>query len=683
MQFLSKMKLSHMIMLLVVLPLLALTYFANELVLEEYQKNKDMTELGELTNLAVKLSNLVHEQQKERGATAIFVGSAGQNFGSELATQRQHTDKFKQELELYLDEHSVQSYGVHFENSLILLIEKLDLMAGIRNQVDALGISKADAIGYYTQLNTENLRFIDEIGHLSQDPHITTAYISYTSFLQSKERAGIERAVGASGISDGKFSLATIDQFKSLITVQDTYNTLFVAQAHPEQVNLFNDFVANSKDVETMRETIIAGGLEGDFNGLTSKIWFDAITLKINELKKIENVLSAELLADIEELKTGAHGGLWTVGLITLCSFIVIICLSSIIIRSINKSFNTIIARMTDLAAGNLEVDLPPASKNEIGQMIKCVLVFKDNAIEKAQLEVKQQDDKKRAEIEKQQMMNKMADDFDADVGGIVNSVSAASKQLQDTAKMMSAISQTTSENANLVASASEVANSNVQSVAAASEEMSQSVEEINQRVTSATAASKSAVEEVHKTSGEMKNLAATVEKIGGVVSLIASIADQTNLLALNATIESARAGEAGRGFAIVASEVKGLANKTAEATDEISSHIQEVHNATQQALRSMDGIGNVIAEIEEISSSIAIAVEQQGLATQEISTNAQEAADGTQKVSLNIGEVTNASKEADTASNEVMNSATELLEQSNMLKSELQKFTDEVRSTG
>ncbi|PCI87282.1 MAG: hypothetical protein COB24_06540 [Hyphomicrobiales bacterium] len=685
MQFLSKMKLSYMIMILVLLPLLALTYFASQLVSEEYQKNKAMTELGELTNLAVKLSNLVHEQQKERGATAIFVGSDGLNFGSELATQRQNTDKFKQELEGYLDGQDSTVYGAEFVNSLNLLLKNIDMMVATRSQVDALSLSKAEAIGYYTQLNAQNLRFIDEIGQLSEDPNITSAYISYTSFLQSKERAGIERAVGASGISDGKFGLAAIDQFKSLITVQDTYDTLFTTQATDEQVTLFEQFLADGKiiEVDDMREIIIEGGIEGDFKQLTSKIWFDAITLKINELKKIENILSETLLADIAKLGAKANAGLWTAGLVTLIAFIVIIFLSFVIIRSINKSFSTIIARMNDLAAGNLEVDLPPVSKNEIGQMIKCVLVFKDNSIEKERLEVKQQEDKKRSEIEKQQMMNKMADDFDADVGGIVNSVSAASKQLQDTAKMMSTISQTTSENANLVANASEVANSNVQSVAAASEEMSQSVVEINQQAVAARKASKSAVEEVHKTSEEMKNLATTVEKIGGVVTLIASIADQTNLLALNATIESARAGEAGRGFAIVASEVKGLASKTAEATDEISSHIQEVHNATQQALSSMDGIGNVIAKIEEISSSIAIAVEQQGLATQEISTNAQEAADGTQKVSLNIGEVTNASKEADSASNEVMASATELLEQSNMLKSELQKFTDEVRSTG
>lgn len=558
-------------------------------------------------------------------------------------------------------------------------------MDDVRQDISNLSISKADAIGYYTKLNSQNISFVDFIGQLSLNPDITSRYIGYTSFLQNKERAGIERAVGASGLSVGKFSPEAIDKFKRMITIQNTYGAVFLTQSTPEQDKLFNDVMSSDvvKSVQNMRDVIIAGALTGQFENVTSKLWFDTITQKINLLKQLENKLSSSLLTDISALEDKSSTGLWRAVELAIFCFLVVILLSFIIIRNINQSFRTIISSMTELAAGNLQVDLPPVSNNEIGQMIKCVLVFKDNAIEKVELEAKQEENKKLAEIEKQKMMNKMADDFDIDVGGIVNSVSMASKQLQDTAKSMSSVSQAASKSANLVADASEIANSNVQSVAAASEEMSQSVTEINQQVTSASKASKSAVEEVHKTSVEMKNLATTVEKIGGVVSLIASIADQTNLLALNATIESARAGEAGRGFAIVASEVKGLASKTAEATDEISQHITEVHNATQQALNSMDGIGNVIGKIEQISSSIAAAVEQQGYATQEISNNAQEAANGTQKVSLNISEVTNASHEADSASNEVMISATELLEQSNALKEEVKKFTDEVRSTG
>ncbi len=685
MQFLSKMKISHMVITLVVIPLLALSYFASELVLEEYHKNRSMSELRQLTQLSVKLSNLVHEQQKERGATAIFVGSKGRKFKAELATQRANTDKFSQELNDFLNLLPSENRNEEFDISLKSLLGNLQGMEDLRIAVDGLNISKSDAISYYTNLNAENLDFIGQIGKLSEDPNITSRYISFTSFLQSKERAGIERAVGASGVANGKFTALGINQFKSLIAEQDTYMAVFLSQAMQNQILQHTEMSeANAAQmVLKMRKIIINGGLEGKLDGISSASWFDTITQKINELKVIENGLAESLINDITLLESRANTVLWTVAGVSITTMLLIVLLSIFIVASINRSFKTIISRMTELASGKLDVELPPAANNEIGQMIECVVVFKDNAVEKANLEIKQEEDKKLAEVTKQQLMDKMADDFDTDIGSIVAMVSDASKQLQDTAVSMTSISQSTSENADLASDASDLANSNVQSVAAASEEMSQSVEEINHQVSTASKASKSAVYEVNKTSIEMKNLATTVDKIGGVVTLIASIADQTNLLALNATIESARAGEAGRGFAIVASEVKGLASKTAEATDEISRHINEVHDATQQALVSMDGIGKVIVEIDDISTSIATSVEQQGRATQEISSNAQEAASGTQNVSLNIGEVTNAAQQAGKASNEVMQSASELLDQSNKLKDEIKKFTNQVRSTG
>ncbi|MGL1920377.1 MAG: nitrate- and nitrite sensing domain-containing protein [Hyphomicrobiales bacterium] len=644
-----------------------------------------MSELRQLTQLSVKLSNLVHEQQKERGATAIFVGSKGRKFKAELATQRANTDKFSQELNDFLNLLPSENRNEEFDISLKSLLGNLQGMEDLRIAVDGLNISKSDAISYYTNLNAENLDFIGQIGKLSEDPNITSRYISFTSFLQSKERAGIERAVGASGVANGKFTALGINQFKSLIAEQDTYMAVFLSQAMQNQILQHTEMSeANAAQmVLKMRKIIINGGLEGKLDGISSASWFDTITQKINELKVIENGLAESLINDITLLESRANTVLWTVAGVSITTMLLIVLLSIFIVASINRSFKTIISRMTELASGKLDVELPPAANNEIGQMIECVVVFKDNAVEKANLEIKQEEDKKLAEVTKQQLMDKMADDFDTDIGSIVAMVSDASKQLQDTAVSMTSISQSTSENADLASDASDLANSNVQSVAAASEEMSQSVEEINHQVSTASKASKSAVYEVNKTSIEMKNLATTVDKIGGVVTLIASIADQTNLLALNATIESARAGEAGRGFAIVASEVKGLASKTAEATDEISRHINEVHDATQQALVSMDGIGKVIVEIDDISTSIATSVEQQGRATQEISSNAQEAASGTQNVSLNIGEVTNAAQQAGKASNEVMQSASELLDQSNKLKDEIKKFTNQVRSTG
>lgn len=685
MQFLSNLKLSRVIVILVAMPIIAMSYFASQLVLNEMTKKTAMDDLGQITYLAVDLSDLVHEQQKERGASAVYIASKGREFSDNLASQRLLTDSAKSKLKSYLTQITPDNYGSKFVYTLDNLLISLNEMESIRSEVDNLSISGADAVEYYTTLNDDSIHFIDFIGQLSVDHHITSEFIGYTSFLNSKERAGIERAIGASGLSAGSLNDEMVDKFKRVITIQDTYNRVFLSGADIAEEKQFDELVAAdaAREVENMRQVILKGAANGEFGNLTSELWFDQMTLKINELKGFENALTESLLVDIEELEQQANDGLWNASVAAGLCLLLIMSLSFIISSSITRSFKMIVARMNALADGDLEVELPEAANNEIGQMITCIEVFKNNAIEKVQLETKQADDKLKSEAEKQELMTQMADDFDHDVGGIVDAVSKASITLQQTAESMSDISETTNKNANIVAEASDVANINVQAVAAASEEMSQSVIEITEQVHNASAASKSAVVKVNKTSEEMKNLAKTVEEIGSVAQLIATIADQTNMLALNATIESARAGEAGRGFAVVASEVKALASKTAQATDEISQHIGDVQAATEQAIHSMDGIRSVIDTVDETSTSIAAAVEQQSVATQEISRSAQEAASGTQKVSANIGEVTTASKQTDNASNDVMKSATELLAQSNTLKTELKNFTEQVRVTG
>lgn len=685
MHFLSRAKLSQMIVILVILPIIAMTYFATQQVLSDVVKNKSMNGLGQLTKLAVKMSNLVHEQQKERGATAVFVGSDGKDFAQEVTAQRLLTDKYAAEFNIYLDEFNKEGYGGTFAESLRSLRQSLSEMPSIRQKVDALSISKSQAIDYYSGLNAKNLNLIGYMGQLSVDPKITSRFIGYMGFLQSKERAGLERAYGASGLAIHKFSLEAIDQFKKMIIVQDTYDSIFLTQATAAQIELYNKVMASDivKTVENMRNVIIAGSLDNEFENLAAKTWFDAISQKINLLKSTENDLAASLLTNIEQLESAANERMWkTAGLAMFC-LILALCLSFFIISNINKSFESIINSMTLLSKGNLDITFPPIYKTEIGRIIKCMLSFKESAIEKVQLEAKRDEDKRKAEAEKIELMSQMANNFDADVGGIVNAVSLASRQLQQTAKSMSTISETTSSNANLVSSASEIASHNVQSVAAASEEMTQSITEINKQVSAASEASKMAVDEVDKTSKQMENLAVNVEKVGGVVALIAAIADQTNLLALNATIEASRAGESGLGFAVVAAEVKDLAARTAQATNEITQHIGDIDKATQKTLSSIEGIGKVTARFEQISTSIAVAVEQQSGATLEISNSAQEAAAGTETVSSNIAEVTKASEITDEASHNVMRSADELLEQSNKLESEVRKFTAEVRATG
>ena len=275
-----------------------------------------------------------------------------------------------------------------------------------------------------------------------------------------------------------------------------------------------------------------------------------------------------------------------------------------------------------------------------------------------------------------------IADKFEVDMKGVVNTVTSAAAELQGTARSMESTATVTSEKANVVASAADDASSNVQTVASAAEELSASISEISRQVGQSSEIASQAVVDADKSRENVQGLAESAAKIGEVISLISDIADQTNLLALNATIEAARAGEAGKGFAVVASEVKNLANQTAKATEEISQHVGGVQDATDEAVRAIKGIGSTISRIDEASTAIASAVEEQGAATQEIARNVEQAANGTNEVTSNITEVTEGAAETGHAAKEVLTAADELARQGDVLGREMDSFLVELRKT-
>ena len=277
--------------------------------------------------------------------------------------------------------------------------------------------------------------------------------------------------------------------------------------------------------------------------------------------------------------------------------------------------------------------------------------------------------------------MHKLAGDFEAAVGTIIETVATASTQLEAAAGTLTHSADSTQQLSIAVASASEEASTNVQSVASATEELSSSITEISRQVQESARVAGDAVVQASHTNERVSALAQAASRIGDVVELINNIAGQTNLLALNATIEAARAGEAGRGFAVVASEVKALAEQTAKATGEISHQIDAIQVATEESVRAIKDISGTIERLSEISSTIAAAVEEQGAATQEIARNVQQAAAGTQQVSSNIADVQRGASETGTASSQVLSSAQSLSGDSNRLKQEVGKFLGSVRA--
>ncbi|UZE48197.1 methyl-accepting chemotaxis protein [Rhodopseudomonas sp. P2A-2r] len=341
----------------------------------------------------------------------------------------------------------------------------------------------------------------------------------------------------------------------------------------------------------------------------------------------------------------------------------------------------TITEAVSELAAGRHDVVIPAIDRtDEIGTMAKSLQVFKETLIAK-----KAADEAAAAEadakIRRGQRVDTMTRDFEAMIGEIVDIVSSASTELEASAGTLTSTAERSEKMTTLVAAASEEASTNVQSVASATEEMASSVNEISRQVQDSARIAGEAVVQAQSTNDRVGELAKAAARIGDVVELINTIAGQTNLLALNATIEAARAGEAGRGFAVVASEVKALAEQTAKATGEISAQITGIQAATQESVNAIREIGNTIARMSEIASTIASAVEEQGAATQEISRNVQQAAQGTQQVSANITDVQRGASETGSASSQVLHAAKSLSSESARLKAEVAQFLNSVRA--
>jgi len=337
---------------------------------------------------------------------------------------------------------------------------------------------------------------------------------------------------------------------------------------------------------------------------------------------------------------------------------------------------------MKRIAAGDLTTAVPSLGrKDEVGEMANTLEVFKHGMVEAERLRVEQEETKRQAEQARHRDMHRLADDFENQVEAVVQHIASASTEMTATASSMSAAADQAKRQATAAAAAAEQASANVQTVAAAAGELRESIIEIGRQITQSTETTKAAVTKAEYTNTIVSSLAAAAQKIGDVVALINDIAGQTNLLALNATIEAARAGEAGKGFAVVASEVKSLANQTGKATEEIAQQITAVQDATKQAVGAIRDIAEIIASVNETSSSIASAVEQQQAATREISRNVEQAAHGTREVASNIIGVSDAAREAATAAEQVLGEASELARQSDTLDKGVVAFIAKVRA--
>jgi methyl-accepting chemotaxis protein len=374
------------------------------------------------------------------------------------------------------------------------------------------------------------------------------------------------------------------------------------------------------------------------------------------------------------EIATTVQEAVAALGLLLggLCAFF----LARSIIRPVAEMTDT----MGKLAGGDTEAEIPGRDAlDEIGAMARAVEIFRQNAIERVRLEARMSD--RRAGAARSSEMQRLADEFEREIGVIVRTVSTAASELESSANDLSRTAGATQELSANVASASEQASGNVRAVAVAAEQLAGSVDEIAQQVQESSRIAAEAVRQAGETDARIAEQSEAAGRISEVIKLITAVAEQTNLLALNATIEAARAGTAGKGFSVVAQEVKTLALQTAKAAGDIAKQIAWMQTASQGSVAAIKAIGATIHRISEITAALTSAIEEQSAATRQIAQNSTQATERTSHVLDSITRVDRDASETGTASARVLTSARSLAGDSSALKVKVDKFLATVRS--